>query len=262
MTRVAPAAAPRPARTPPHPFSFFLPTKISMARDGGTIKLDGMLNRSVTAHFRMDGRIGSPTRGQFYVSTKHFLKSETAERKMSLDELRGLQQAVNAHVKKSPGNGHYTQLQLRLVEAIEKATPAKSTKISKIPTNITGTNSNASVDASLWVNLMPGRGGGPRQVIGSVTVKGVGFNDAPPTFKVPTLSVYEKGTDKLVATFKNPKLVDSSVRRGQKEQSYRLEIDQKKIELKKEYTIVVDAGINGDATKKVRSEHLKIGKVY
>lgn len=262
MTRVSPAAAPRPSRTAPLPFSSFIPTQIMMFRDGGTMKVEGMLNKSVNAYFRVDGRIGSPTRGELFVKTKHFLKPETAERKMTLEELKGLQRAIDAYVKKHPKETYYPQLQQRLAEAIEKAQPPRAEKISKIPTRITGTNSDASVDARLWVNLMPTRDPGPRKVIGSVTVKGIGFNDAPPSFKVASISIYEKGTDRLVATIKNPKVVESSVRRGEKQQRYRLELEQSKVDQKKQYTLVLDTGINGDKPKKVRSEYASIGKVY
>ena len=50
--------------------SHFAVTKATMYRDGGTIKLDGILGVELGAHIRYDGAMGSKTRGQFFISTQ------------------------------------------------------------------------------------------------------------------------------------------------------------------------------------------------
>ncbi len=137
--------------------------------------------------------------------------------------------------------------------------PAKL-NAAKIPTSISANGASAGVESSLWVNLMPGA---PRpNAIASLTVKGTGFGDRPPKFAVKSIAVYEKGTNRLVATIKDPKLVDSKTIWGEKSQTYRLEIPKKDLDLAKQYTFVVDAGINGAAPQKVRSEFVKVDKAY
>ncbi len=130
----------------------------------------------------------------------------------------------------------------------------------KIPTNISANGASASVGSTFWVNEMPGS---PRpNAIASVDVKGTGFADAPPRFAVKSIAVYEKGTNKLVATIKNPKLVDSETVWGQKTQTYRVEVPKKNLDLKKQYTFVAETGINGSKAEAVRSPYVKIGKAY
>lgn len=130
----------------------------------------------------------------------------------------------------------------------------------KIPTNIAANGASASVSASFWVNLMPGA---PRpNAIAAVKISGTGFADAPPKFAVKSIAVYEKGTNKLVATIKNPKVVDSETVWGQKTQTYRLEVPKKDLDLSKQYTFVAETGINGSKSQPVRSEYVKIGKAY
>lgn len=137
--------------------------------------------------------------------------------------------------------------------------PAK-VDVAKIPTSIAANGASASVGASFWVNLMPGA---PRpNAIAAVKISGTGFADAPPKFAVKSIAVYEKGTNKLVATIKNPKLVDSETVWGQKTQTYRLEVPKKDLDLNKQYTFVAETGINGSKAEPVRSPYVKIGKAY
>jgi hypothetical protein len=93
-------------------------------------------------------------------------------------------------------------------------------------------------------------------------VKGIGFADAPPTFKVKTIEVYEKGTHRKVATLANPKLQEQDTNWGQKTQTYRIEVPKKNLDLKKEYTFVVTTGINGSKPQQVRSAYVPIKKVF
>lgn len=131
----------------------------------------------------------------------------------------------------------------------------------KIPTNISANMASANVEARLWVNLMPSRTPRPN-AIATVSISGVGFADAPPKFSVKSIKVYEKGTNRLVATINNPKLVDSEVRRGMKTQNYRLEVPKKNLDLGKQYTFVADTGINGSKAQPVRSEYVAVARVH
>lgn len=133
----------------------------------------------------------------------------------------------------------------------------------KIPMSIAANQASANVESSMWINRMPGPGrGGPKNAIASVNVTGTGFADAPPKFQVKSIDVYEKGTNKKVATIANPKLQDSQTQWGQKTQSYRLELPEAKLDLKKTYTFVVNTGINGSKPQPVRSEYVKVGQAF
>ena len=134
--------------------------------------------------------------------------------------------------------------------------------VAKIPTSIAANGASANVKASFWVNLMPGRGPRPN-AIAAVSVSGTGFADAPPRFQVKSISVYEKGTNKLVATITNPKVQESETNWGQKTQTYRLEVPRSAIdERNKQYTFVVNTGINNSKPEKVRSEYVNVGRVH
>ncbi len=140
---------------------------------------------------------------------------------------------------------------------------APKVDVAKIPTSIAANGASANVEASLWINRMPGPGrGGPKNAIASINVSGTGFADAPPKFQVKSIEVYEKGTNKKVATIANPKVQDSSTNWGTKTQSYRLEIPESKLDLNKQYTFVVNTGINGSKPQAVRSEYLKVEQAF
>src|SRR6185436_14435883 len=137
---------------------------------------------------------------------------------------------------------------------------ATKVDVAKIPTSIAANGASANVESSLWVDHMPGM---PHpNAIASVSVKGTGFADAPPKFSVKSIDVYEKGTNKKIATVNNPKLVDSGTVWGQKTQTYRMEIPKTKLDLKKTYTFVVNTGINGSKPEAVRSDYVKVGQTF
>jgi hypothetical protein len=141
-----------------------------------------------------------------------------------------------------------------------KAGAPPKVDVAKLPTSIAANGASANVGASFWVNLMPGA---PRpNAIAAVKIQGTGFADAPPKFAVKSIAVYEKGTNKLVATIKNPKVIDSETVWGQKTQTYRLEVPKKDLDLNKQYTFVAETGINGSKAQPVRSEYVKIGKAF
>ncbi|MBI3547549.1 MAG: carboxypeptidase regulatory-like domain-containing protein [Elusimicrobia bacterium] len=109
---------------PPKPvdnaFSHFTPRSISLKRDGGTIVLIGSLNRSVEATIRADGRINSPTRGQIFVTRKHWRQPAGPEHRMTPEDLAGLSHAVRRHLANVPNDRDrhaYQQLLERLTAA-------------------------------------------------------------------------------------------------------------------------------------------------
>lgn len=242
-------------------FAAFTPSRIVRYRDGGTIKVEGLLNRSYGATVRMDGRIGSPTRGQFFVGLKHWQRPAEKERPMRLDEMKGLSSALKRYLADTPRPDPTTaDLHHQLLAAIKGPGAPGKIDIAKIPTGISANGASASVKANLWKDLMPGAGHGGRPVIGVVKVEGTGFNDAPPKFKVESISVYERGSNKPVATFRSPKVVETGGHWGTRSQSYRIEIP--KLDLSKKYTVVVNTGINGSKPARVRSVYVDVAKVY
>ena len=68
-------------------------------RDGGTIVLTGIVNRSVSARVRLDGRMTSETRGQVFVAGKFFLDREFGpEQPISLEQRRDLRNALDQYL--------------------------------------------------------------------------------------------------------------------------------------------------------------------
>ena len=132
----------------------------------------------------------------------------------------------------------------------------------KVPLSIAANGASASVESSLWINRMPGPGPAPTKATASVSVSGTGFADAPPKFQVKSIDVYEKGTNKKVATIANPKVVDQATQWGTKTQTYRVEIPIAKLDMNREYTFVVNTGINGSKPALVRSEFAKPGQAF
>ncbi|MCU0697762.1 MAG: hypothetical protein MUC96_14650 [Myxococcaceae bacterium] len=258
---VAPVTA--PVAAPVSSFAAFFPTKLSKLRDGGTVLVDGQLNKSVSARIRMDGGINSPTRGQFFVTTRHFLQGARPERAMTQAELKDLQAAITRHMAKTPGRQpEYVEFNARIREALAKSGPAR-VDVAKIPTSILGPNANASVNGSMWIDRMPGPGPRSNTVQASVTIQGNGFDDAPPKYAVKKIEVYEQGTNKLVATFNNPKGTDTGrIGRGTHGLEFALKLDGSKLDLSKQYAFVFTTGINGAAPKQVRSEFMNVGQVF
>lgn len=141
---------------------------------------------------------------------------------------------------------------------ISRRQTAPAPQISKIPTTISANNASAKVDASLWINLMPGSAS---QVLASVAVKGAGHNGVPPKLAVKGIDVYQKGTNKKVGSFKSPALVDTELKGATKAQSYRLELPST-LDLNKTYTFVVKAELNGSSAKSVRSQYVDVDRAY
>lgn len=263
LTTVRPASSTPANSIPVTPLLAFLPMKLEKLRDGGSIIVDGQLNKSVTAKVRMDGGINSATRGQFFVSTKTFLGASTAERAMTQLELQDLSKAITKHQAETPGRQpQYAELNKRIREALAKFGPAK-VDVAKIPTSVIGPNANASVDGSMWINRMPGPGSHSNTVNVAATLKGNGFDDRAPNYGVKKIDVYEKGTNTLVATVNNPTETGSNrIGRGTHTHEFALSIPSSKIDASKQYSIVFTTTINGSAPKQVRSDFLKVGQVF
>lgn len=141
--------------------------------------------------------------------------------------------------------------------------PVGAVDPAKFPTSIMGPNAGASVEAELWASLMPGTGSEPRKVVGSFTVRGAGFNDAPPDFAVSSVAVYEKDSGKLVARIPQPELQHAGLSgRGEQRNTYRLELPLSSVDLSKQYTVVAETSINGAPAKSVRSEFGTIQQAF
>lgn len=263
ITTVRPASITPAISIPVTPFINFQPTKLSKLRDGGSIIVDGNLNRSVSAKVRMDGGINSATRGKFFVSTKTFLGASKPERAMTKGELEDLSKSITKHMANTPGRQpEYVEFNKRIREALAKFGPAKI-DVAKIPTSIIGPNANASVEGSMWIDRMPGPGPRSNTVHVSAKLQGNGFDDSPPNYGVKKIEVYEKGTNKLVATVNNPTETGSSlIGRGTHAHEFALSIPGSKIELSKQYSVVFTTTINGSAPKQVRSDFMTVGQVF
>ena len=263
ITTVRPASITPAISIPVTPFINFQPTKLSKLRDGGSIIVDGNLNRSVSAKVRMDGGINSATRGQFFVSTKTFLGASKPERAMTKGELEDLNKSITKHMANTPGRQpEYVEFNKRIREALAKFGPAKI-DVAKIPTSIVGPNANASVEGSMWIDRMPGPGPRSNTVHVAAQLQGNGFDDSAPKYGVKKIEVYEKGTNKLVATVNNPKKTGSSVLgRGTHSHEFKLSIPGSNMDLSKQYSIVFTTTINGSAPKQVRSDFMNVGQVF
>ena len=143
---------------------------------------------------------------------------------------------------------------------IARKSVATTPGIARIPTSIAANGASANVKGSMYENAMPGM---PRpNAHANVQVFGTGFADATPKFTVKSISVYEKGTNRLVATVNNPKLDSASTQWGQKTQLYRFDVPKKDLDLHKQYTFVVNAGINGSKPEKVRSDYVSVAVAH
>lgn len=78
----------------------FQPTKMTRLRDGGSMVVNGNLNRSLTADVRLDGALHSPTRGQFFVAAHPWSEHAPAgsERPMTRAELKQLKAAMSGYL--------------------------------------------------------------------------------------------------------------------------------------------------------------------
>ena len=83
-------------------FENYLPSGITMYRDGGTIKMRGHLNKSTDADVLYDGRIGSSTRGQIFVTITTYTGVADAALAMSISDLQNLDAALKAYIGATP----------------------------------------------------------------------------------------------------------------------------------------------------------------
>lgn len=111
---------------PLYNFSAFVPSKITLFRDGGTIKLEGNINRSMPAKVRYDGHMSSPTRGRFFVAVNGPGGKAQPERALTKAELKTLQTALKSFIKTNPDAGATYQL---LLKNMEKALSSQGTSL-------------------------------------------------------------------------------------------------------------------------------------
>lgn len=68
----------------------FIPSRICMLRDGGTMYLDGTISGGQKASIRYDGNLNSKTRGQFFIAYGPANGELSKERGMTATEMRML----------------------------------------------------------------------------------------------------------------------------------------------------------------------------
>ncbi|MGQ0508197.1 MAG: hypothetical protein ACT4TC_23105 [Myxococcaceae bacterium] len=83
-------------------FTYYVVRKASLIRDGGSILVDGYINRSVDARIRYDGALGSPTRGQIYVTLQEMFQAAQPERLMTANERAQLKIALVREAGSTP----------------------------------------------------------------------------------------------------------------------------------------------------------------
>ena len=136
--------------------------------------------------------------------------------------------------------------------------------VSSIPTSVTANGSSATATSSINVDYMPGPAGPNPTAYGAVNLSGAGQAEGPTRFKVENISVYEKGTDKLVASVDNPTPYSSKTEApwGVRKETYGFGFPSSKIDPNKEDTFVVTTRINGSEPKEVRTPYAKPNATY
>ncbi len=121
-------------------YTHFMPYKATALRDGGSIILNGNLNRSVVGDVRMDGGLNSPTRGKFFASTHAWNAKSGAEKPMTKTELKQLKTALDGflastRLDKATGQlyGNFMK-QLDAALGTKPAAPTSPAEVSKITT--------------------------------------------------------------------------------------------------------------------------------
>lgn len=258
----AAVVAPKPPSVK-NAFATFEPSMLSRPKDGGSIIVDGRILGGVKVTVRLDGAIGSPTRGQFFSLTQP-AKGNQPGRRMTTAELKDLNKAITAHMAKTPGRqADYEVFNKRIRDAIGGT--EKKVNVEKISTNLIGPNASATVDGSIWFNGFPGPGPITRRVIASVRLEGAGFNDALPKFGVKKVEIYERTTNKLIASVTNPKATPGNTGvagKGMSVSEFRLEIPRNKVDFNAQYAFVVTSSINGSQPKQVRSDFKSIAVAH
>lgn len=107
-----------------HNFSNYLPVNITLYRDGGTIKMEGNINRSFRGNVRFDGALNSPTRGKFFVTVGSMF-STGAEKPMKKSDLKELRQAIAKYIENDPGAERGYSILLRNIDQALGTKPAK-----------------------------------------------------------------------------------------------------------------------------------------
>ena len=96
---------------------------ISEEKDGGTIRAQGLISKSIAAEIHYDGKIGSATRGRFFAKTWPVMAPVVPpELPMTKLELKGLAVAVERYIKKpeSPRRFDYKILLQHIRQTLSK----------------------------------------------------------------------------------------------------------------------------------------------
>lgn len=117
------ASATKP-KTINHNFSNYVPKKVTLYRDGGTIKMEGLINRSFSGNIRFDGALNSPTRGKFFVTVGSMF-STGAEQPMKKSDLKELRQAIANYIEGNPNAEPAYGILLKNIDQALGAKPAK-----------------------------------------------------------------------------------------------------------------------------------------
>jgi hypothetical protein len=83
-------------------FTLYVVRGVEVLRDGGTIVLDGYVNRSTDAVVRLDRGLNSATHGQFFVKVTVWPEPSRAERAMTAKERAQLKKSLQEYVASEP----------------------------------------------------------------------------------------------------------------------------------------------------------------
>ncbi len=145
------AAAPAASKTTALNFATYLPTKIAHSKDG-TLKMEGELNKSMSANVRYDG-----ASGKLVVSSHMFMKPAEAERPMLKAEIKSLASSLEKYLKGNPkADKAYTTMLGHLKDALG-AKPASNNGVTQATTDklIKLTNQALGKGNLKWNNSLP-----------------------------------------------------------------------------------------------------------
>jgi len=93
----AESAVRRPA-VPKENFNTWHTNNVKFFRDGGTAILEGLFNRTWSGTIRFDGALNSATRGEVFLTRKHFMRPAEPERSLTAEERKSLIKALEREI--------------------------------------------------------------------------------------------------------------------------------------------------------------------
>ncbi len=245
----------------PTPFKFFLPDGVKVTRSKSlaieSIEVKGTYNKSQVGTVRFNAKTGK------FTSTKKFWNDPKtpAPKAMTQAELKDFAASLEQHIKtaKNVANGYFLMLQ-NVKKALKPPAAQPVFDPAKVPLSVMHKDKSAHVEASMWINLMPGTS--PSSTIhASVKLLGTGMTDAPPRFQVTEVAAYAKGSKTPVYLRKNPKTLPPGIE-GRGVSVVEIPITFSKLDLNKQYTFVVKTKLSGSPVKTVRSDYVPVERVY